>query len=49
MLPYTGVPLDVDTEVTGHTTVTLHFTCSEKNCVFFVYLEESPPRAARFM
>ncbi len=43
MLCYTGAPFDVDTEVTGHPTVTLHFTCSEKDCAFFVYLEDVTP------
>ncbi len=43
MLRYTGAPLDADTEVTGHPTVTLHFTCSEKDCAFFVYLEDVTP------
>ena len=43
MLRYTGAPLDADTEVTGHPAVTLHFTCSEKDCAFFVYLEDVTP------
>ncbi|MDP6786502.1 MAG: CocE/NonD family hydrolase [Rhodospirillales bacterium] len=43
MLCYTGQPLEADTEVTGHPAVTLHFTCSEKDCAFFVYLEDITP------
>ncbi|MDP6345311.1 MAG: CocE/NonD family hydrolase [Alphaproteobacteria bacterium] len=43
MLCYTGAPLTDDTEVTGHPWVHLHFTCSEKDCAFFVYLEDVTP------
>lgn len=44
MLCYTGAPLAADLEVTGHPFVELHFTCSEKDCTFFVYLSDVTPQ-----
>ncbi len=43
MLTYTTPPLTEDTEVTGHPWVDLRFACSEKDCAFFVYLEDVTP------
>lgn len=43
MLCYTAAPFDADTEVTGHPSVSLHFSCSERDCAFFVYLEDVTP------
>ncbi|MEK9672419.1 MAG: CocE/NonD family hydrolase [Rhodospirillaceae bacterium] len=43
MLTYTSDPLDHDMEVTGHPSVDLHFTSTEKDCAFFVYLEDVVP------
>lgn len=43
MLSYTGQPLTEDTEVTGHAVVDLHFTCSERDGCFFVYLSDVTP------
>lgn len=43
MLCYTGAPLLEDTEVTGHPVIDLHFSCSEKDCAFFIYLSEVTP------
>jgi putative CocE/NonD family hydrolase len=40
MLSYTGEPLAADLEVTGHPAVQLAFTCSQKDCAFFVYLSD---------
>jgi putative CocE/NonD family hydrolase len=44
MLRYTGEPLAADTEITGHPWVELAFTCSEKDCVFHVYLSDLTPQ-----
>ena len=43
MLSYTGEPLAEDTEVTGHPWAELHFSCSEKDCTFFVYVSDVTP------
>ncbi len=43
MLCYTGAPLPEDTEVTGHPVIDLHFSCSEKDGAFFVYLSDVTP------
>lgn len=43
MLSYTGDPLATDMEVTGHPFVELDFSCSEKDCSFFVYLSDVTP------
>lgn len=40
MLSYTGDPLTADTEITGHPFVELHFTSSERDCCFFVYVSD---------
>ncbi len=40
MLTYTTPAIDRDTEVTGHVAVTLHLTCSERDCALFAYLED---------
>jgi putative CocE/NonD family hydrolase len=40
MLCYTGAPLKDDIEVTGHPVVELKFSCSERDCSFYVYLSE---------
>ena len=44
MLSYTGSPLKTDIEVTGHPWVNFHFSASEKDCTFFVYLSDVTPR-----
>ena len=43
MLCYTSPPVTEDTEVTGHPVIDLHFSCSEKDCAFFVYLSDITP------
>ena len=43
MLSYMGDPLAEDTEVTGHPWAELHFSCSEKDCTFFVYVSDVTP------
>ena len=43
MLNYTGAPLAVDTEMSGHATVDLHFAASEKDACFFVYISDITP------
>jgi len=43
MLSYTGDVLGEDTEMTGHPWAELHFSCSEKDCTFFVYISDITP------
>ncbi len=43
MLNFTSAPFDVDTEVTGHPVIDLHFKCSERDCAFFVYVSDITP------
>ena len=43
MLCYTSPPVSEDTEVTGHPVIDLHFSCSEKDGTFFVYLSDITP------
>lgn len=43
MLNYTTAPFSADTEVTGHPVIDLHFTCSEYDCAFFVYVSDITP------
>ncbi|MDA0998157.1 MAG: CocE/NonD family hydrolase [Proteobacteria bacterium] len=40
MIVYTGEPLEGDTEMTGHPVAHLHFSSSERDCAFFVYIAE---------
>lgn len=43
MLNFTSEAFDVDTEMTGHPVIDLHFTCSEKDGTFFVYISDITP------
>ncbi len=43
MLNYTAAPFAKDTEMTGHPVIDLHFTCSEKDGCFFVYISDVTP------
>ncbi len=43
MLSYTGEPLPEDSEMTGHPWVDLRFSCSEKDCTFFIYISDLTP------
>ena len=43
LLTYTSVPMEVDTEMTGHPVVTLHVASTEADGAFIVYLEDVAP------
>ncbi|MAH84900.1 MAG: hypothetical protein CBB68_11470 [Rhodospirillaceae bacterium TMED8] len=43
MLNYTSTPLVEQTEVTGHPSVEIHFSASERDCCFFVYISDITP------
>ena len=43
MQTYTAAPFDVDTEMTGHPVVDIHFEGSEKDGTFFVYISDILP------
>jgi len=43
MLNYTAQPFEADTEITGHPVIDLHFSCSEQDGCFFVYISDVTP------